>query len=134
MNTYNHLEDPIPLELQKKLERNVEDRKQAEEIFREISDLVGEQSDHFWKVLADLINVKMAPKQQQEPITKQKAMSDRMAKAFEESLMPWGKYKGKPIGEVPTEYLVFFVEEDRFKERLARYIKSNVFKDRQRDD
>lgn len=30
----------------------------------------------------------------------------------DESIMPFGKHRGKPLGEVPADYLVWLLEQD----------------------
>lgn len=46
----------------------------------------------------------------------------------DESPMPWGKYAGKPIGEVPDEYLLFLYESNKGRVwgEVGRYIEENI--------
>lgn len=45
----------------------------------------------------------------------------------DESLMPWGKYKGIPIGEVPAEYLLWLYEEKGIHDpKVHSYVLNNL--------
>lgn len=48
----------------------------------------------------------------------------------DETLMPWGKHKGTPLGEVPADYLIELTRTPAFDlehscPQLAAYIKRN---------
>lgn len=52
-------------------------------------------------------------------------MTDDEASAFEARRMPWGKYKGKQIDEVPLDYLQWVLDQpDTFKAEIERYLAS----------
>jgi uncharacterized protein (DUF3820 family) len=43
----------------------------------------------------------------------------------DESLMPWGKYKGEKIANVPPEYLLWLVENNKCSGEVKKYIQEN---------
>lgn len=46
-------------------------------------------------------------------------------KITDQSVMPFGQYKGQKLAEVPDEYLLFLYENERAG-RLTDYIKENL--------
>jgi len=44
----------------------------------------------------------------------------------DESPMPWGIHQGKPLDEVPPEYLIWMYENDKLKGDLKRYAQENL--------
>ena len=38
--------------------------------------------------------------------------------------MPWGKHKGKPIGEVPFDYLVRYYKKGWIKDEVLGYVEN----------
>lgn len=44
----------------------------------------------------------------------------------DESLMPWGKYKGKKMVEVPDEYLLWIYDMGKVRGDLLVYIYDNL--------
>lgn len=115
------------------IEENVKARERAKELIQ----LIGQESPHYWKVLSDLALLKIAKPLEQRPRSSKDApMNGIQAKAFEEEEMPCGKYKhsGASVLDVPTEYLAKMAEgafyED-FQQKLKRYVKSDRFKERQ---
>lgn len=40
-------------------------------------------------------------------------------------LMPWGKHKGTPIGDVPADYLIWLLDNDKCSGDVKEYIKNN---------
>lgn len=61
-------------------------------------------------------------------------MGEREAIYFEESsYMPFGEFKGVAIGLVPTGRIDWYLEND-FAVRLKRYILSDRYKQRQREE
>jgi len=50
---------------------------------------------------------------------KPKALTD-------ESPMPWGMHEGKPLGEVPPDYLLWLYENNKVNGHLKRYIADNL--------
>ena len=43
----------------------------------------------------------------------------------DDSLMPFGKFKGKKLSEIPARYLLWGLREDVWKGDLLEYVKSN---------
>lgn len=42
------------------------------------------------------------------------------------SLMPWGKYKGKKMVDVPAEYLLYWYDDGKLTGDLLEYVKDNL--------
>lgn len=40
--------------------------------------------------------------------------------------MPWGKYKGTKLGNVPAEYLMWLYENDKCDKAVKEYIEDNL--------
>lgn len=55
--------------------------------------------------------------------TQYRPMDDAEAKRFEQQLMPFGKFKDRPVADADLEYLRW-VDSDEFKWKLHRYLKS----------
>ncbi len=54
-------------------------------------------------------------------------MSDGEARGFEKTEMPFGKHAGKPIAEVPLDYLDWLVgQNEEFNAKLARYMRNGL--------
>ena len=54
-----------------------------------------------------------------------KSMTDEESRAYGQTLMPLGQYKGKPIDTVPLQYLDWLCrEQESFYSELRRYLKS----------
>lgn len=52
-------------------------------------------------------------------------MSDEESRQFGRSAMPFGAHAGKPVDEVPLDYLEWLSDDpDNFHVRLRRYLKS----------
>ncbi len=43
----------------------------------------------------------------------------------DESLMPWGKYKGEKMANVPPEYLLWLIENNKCGGEVKKYIQDN---------
>ncbi len=50
----------------------------------------------------------------------------RMASLSDSDLMPYGKYKDTPMGEVPADYLLWLYENNKVNGHVARYIEENL--------
>lgn len=44
----------------------------------------------------------------------------------DESLMPFGKFKGKKLEDVPASYLIWLYDENKCSGELKQYIKDNL--------
>lgn len=44
----------------------------------------------------------------------------------DESLMPWGMHQGKPMTDVPADYLVWLYENNKVRGDVKRYIQANL--------
>lgn len=43
----------------------------------------------------------------------------------DESIMPWGKYKGEKIANVPPEYLIWLLDNNKCGGEVKKYIEDN---------
>lgn len=110
------------------VESNIKARQEAESLV----ELAGEQSARFWETLRDLAASKLPPVQ--PPIDRYPPLMEQEAVRFEALPMPYGKYAGETVGEVPCDYLLFLTEGDEFSQRLRRYVRSKRFQERQGDE
>jgi len=104
---------------------NIAARRGAEEMIA----FIGEQSQRYWECLIELAKGKLPPKP--EPVDPCPAMSDFEAARFENTLVPYGKFDGKFVGDVDPSYLLFLTEGDEWSKKLRRYVKSDRFQRRQ---
>ena len=44
----------------------------------------------------------------------------------DESLMPWGKYKGEKIANVPASYLLWLYDNQKCTGEIKLYIRNNL--------
>lgn len=44
----------------------------------------------------------------------------------DDSIMPWGKFKGTKMGNVPAEYLLWLYENDKCDGPVKEYIEDNL--------
>lgn len=49
-----------------------------------------------------------------------------MAKLTDESPMPWGKYKGEKMANVPASYLIYIYENGKYDMDFGRYVIDNL--------
>lgn len=49
-----------------------------------------------------------------------------MKKLNDTSPMPYGKYKGRPMEDVPADYLVWLVDNLRASPEVEKYVKENL--------
>ena len=48
-----------------------------------------------------------------------------MKKLTDESPMPYGKYKGRPMEDVPADYLIWLVDNQRASPEVMSYVEEN---------
>lgn len=48
-----------------------------------------------------------------------------MSTLTDDSLMPYGKYKGKKMANVPPDYLIWLYDNGKCNEQVKRYVFSN---------
>lgn len=53
-------------------------------------------------------------------------MSGKKEKLNDESIMPWGKYKGYSMINVPANYLLWLYENDKCDPEVKEYIEDNL--------
>ena len=115
------------------LESNIQARIDAEQM----AELCGHQNERFWEVLANIAADRCGKKLAVLPRhvvegNESTRMSDEEATQFERTIVPFGKYQGEPVGEVPIEYWTF-VTESRFNRELIRYMRSAAYQRRQEE-
>jgi len=112
------------------IDTNIAARKSAETVF----ELAVEQSRElpeasvvaYWCRLLLLVEQVLPSGMRVEPTSNPSPMSEDEAKAFEKRSMPWGKYNGTKIADVPMDYLLYIDDQkDEFRDRLHRYLASD---------
>ena len=48
-----------------------------------------------------------------------------MKRLTDESPMPYGKYKGRPMEDVPADYLIWLVDNQRASPEVMGYVEEN---------
>lgn len=113
------------------LKSRCEARKAAEAVLELLTELVAGNSEHYWKIIREFA-------QKQVPSTvgvEVSPMSDKEARLFGETLMPYGKYSRVAVESVPVQYLDWLVgEKDDFKDQLKRYVQNDVVRRRFQDE
>lgn len=115
------------------LEENVKARERAKKLIQ----LVGKESDHYWKALSEEALLKIEqPKHPRVRAKKGQPMNQHQAVVFEKEKLPYGsKWKNFRIEDIDPEYLTklrdgLFYKD--FNEKLDRYLASERFKERQK--
>lgn len=121
----------------RKAEKEARDaaRRDAEEIMA----FIGEQPPAYWAVLGAMCHDKLPPAAFVAPGARpdpNPPLTEVGAIAFEARKMPFGKYAGTEVGQVPPDYLAWLVENDgdEFKKTLRKYLKSDRFQQRQKEE
>ena len=57
-------------------------------------------------------------------VVSSEAMDKTEARAFDNEIMEFGKYKGTRMGEIPLDYLLWLEEQPDFRKQLNRYLRS----------
>lgn len=118
---------------------NIKAREEAEKFITEeiipFLELAGEHTPRFWEIVSNelvkLVRAKLPSLVEPIPVDKYPAFTEQQARAFERETVPYGKFKGKYVGEVPPDYLLFLTEGDEFSKQLRRYVKTKTFYERQ---
>ena len=113
------------LSVQQRVEANNRARTHIQYIMNDIdfTDLNEEQQQSFWETLAREASCKCKMKLEVEKIDNTSTMNLEQAKKFEETLMPFGVYKGDKIGDIEYKYLLNLTEPNDFIKKLKSYIK-----------
>lgn len=98
------------------LEKRVEAGKKAWEFYSLIEK---EEHPHFWYTLHKIIEDRHLPKVE---VVEDKKMTYDEAIVFEREQIPFGKYKGVPIGSLKLEYLLMLTEPNTFMKKLKKYV------------
>lgn len=111
------------------LEANKKAREEAEVAFSLVTEaaaaLPDELRQRYWEVLYFRVGEAAGKVAPEEPgVTR---MSDAEAKAFERTLMPWGKYIHKRICDIDDLGYLFWLADkpDEFLDGLRRYLRSD---------
>jgi uncharacterized protein (DUF3820 family) len=62
------------------------------------------------------------------------AMTDRQARAFGQSRMPFGEFQGARIDDVPLDRLQWYADLSPFQQQLRRYLASGRIRSEEEDD
>ncbi len=115
------------------IETNIEDRGFAELLMSDIeSKLPSSTRPRFWEELIRLCQEHLPIEPQPSPDL---GMSEEAAIQFENVRFPRGQYESTAVGLVDEEYIIWWAEkeEDGFTWNLKRYVKTERFKRRLRD-
>jgi len=107
------------------LASNIRARKEAEEVV----DMCGNQPQRFWEALKECCESRLP--EPERPVDPYPPMDDKEAANFERWIMPYGKYGGKEIGEIPVGYMCWLTEGDAVVKNARRYVRSKRFSERQ---
>lgn len=115
------------------LEANIQARIDAEQM----AELCGDQTERFWEVLANIAASRCGKKLAVLPAAivdgnADARMDDAEAARFERTPVPFGKYAGEMVGDVPVAYWTY-VTESAFNRDLIRYMRSNAYQRRQEE-
>jgi uncharacterized protein (DUF3820 family) len=115
---------------------NIAGRKLAEEWLQLANEMAADLSDEergpFWNTIAKSVGQHVqAPS---PPASAWTPMSDDEARRFARREMPFGQYRGKHVGDVPLDYLIWLDESSRvFQAELHRYLATEQVQ-REQDD
>lgn len=121
------------------LQHRIEGRKLAESHLELVSESAGElASDEarrsFWKAIVAGVPAEHLPQAEPQGAPRPQPMNDAEARAFGDTVIPFGKFKGHRIDEVDLDYLLWLSEQkDEFKESLRRYVRSERVQSEQDD-
>lgn len=114
-----------------KIKANIAAREAVTELLTYVPDVLlykKADEERFWQVLAEEIAARIGKVLVDDGPTFR--MGEKEAEHFEKDVFPYGAHKGKPVGEVDISYILLLTEGD-FTRRLIRYVRSQVFADRQ---
>ncbi len=116
------------------IEDNVKIRKTAQAVYDLAYDeslkLGDSDASKFWETIAQLIDFNIDPltKQEYDP----KKMSDKEAKLFGHTTIPFGRHAGERVDDIPMSYLTWLAD-DGFIDNVRRYLKSDRIEVEQKD-
>lgn len=108
-----------------KIAENIQHR----EFALEVIEMCGERPQRFWEALSQFVDEKLPPKP--VPVDPCPPMDDKEAANFERWIMPYGKYGGEVMGNIPVGYMLWLTEGDEVVKSARRYVKSKRFSERQ---
>ena len=112
---------------------NIEARKAVQLLSDFIPDILKDyrkvDETRFFTILAEFAAARVG-KVVRSPAKEEEPMDHFEACTFEQTVVPYGKYAGKRISEVPPGYWIYLHEGD-FPKHLRRYLTSQTFQDRQ---
>ncbi len=116
---------------------NIAGRKLAEEWLQLANEMLAgvpdEQRGPFWAMIGKAAT-RHAPTPSLPPPS-WTPMTDDEARHFERRSMPFGQHRGKQVGDVPLEYLIWLDESQRqFGAELKRYLANERVQREQGDD
>lgn len=105
--------------------RNIELAKLATEaasLVIELAEESGANEPGFYDRVACILEAHGTPKR--EPKTKPVKMTDQQAKAFEQEIIAFGTHAGKPVSDVPLDWLQWIADQ-KFVDQVRLYLRSD---------
>lgn len=104
------------------IESNVQQRKDAVEVLSLAVAMATEQDDalYFWQTLRDGVAAHLPPpavNPNEQPMTIEEAAK------FGRSEMPFGEFKGQPVGDIPLERIAWYADQT-WARQAVRYLQS----------
>jgi uncharacterized protein (DUF3820 family) len=107
--------------LNESLKENMYQRELAELCFDQLVIDNGEAKPRFWEVIIELAQQQIGATPQ---TGSEASMTDDEARRFGKQTITFGKFQGKPIDEVPIDYLEWYVDSQQFAKDVAKYLQS----------
>lgn len=110
----------------------IQERVKGRELAHSMASLLAEELEHlgpagpaaFWEELAKLGLAPPAPHAPRSAPHGVEPFTDHQARMWGRTKMPFGRYAGRAVDEVPLEYLEKIAEPNQFNRSLRRYLAS----------
>lgn len=108
-----------------KIQENIRQREIVDYVYEFVRDTINAEQFKDTERFARLLCERITEKHCRRIEASRTIMSGEEAKTFEEQPMPFGEYKGCPIGTVPLDRLQWYANQ-QFTDELRRYITSEL--------
>lgn len=104
------------------LEARVAAGKEARYLFSLCKESKHQYLDHFWETLLELVQGEIP--NEQENSTELVPMTDQEVTHFRRETMPFGKYAGNDVKDIPLDYLDYLIGQPDNLTPFRRYLKN----------